>query len=163
VLAEGRPGQFLTAIFARLEALPGGRFRAVFACGGHPPPVVLDAGLEPRPLGCAGTLLGVVEDPELEDATIELEAGDTLLLYTDGLTEAGAPSRLLTTGDVARLLSSVRGETASQTAGGCLREALAASGGTIRDDIAVLVAQVGLGVVSTAGRSAAAESSTRGQ
>jgi serine phosphatase RsbU (regulator of sigma subunit) len=163
VLAEGRPGQFLTAIFARLEALPAGRFRLVFACGGHPPPVVLDAGLEPRPLRCTGTLLGVVEDPELVDATIELEIGDTLLLYTDGLTEAGAPSRLLGTEDVARLLASVRGETASQTAEDCLREALAASGGAIRDDIAVLVAQVGLAVASTAGRTAAAESSTRGQ
>jgi serine phosphatase RsbU (regulator of sigma subunit)/CHASE3 domain sensor protein/putative methionine-R-sulfoxide reductase with GAF domain len=163
VLAENKPGQFLTAIFARLEALPDGRFRLVFACGGHPPPVVLDAGLESRPLRCAGTLLGVVEDPELGDATVELDVGDTLLLYTDGLTEAGAPSRLLTTEDVARLLASVRGETASQTAEGCLREALAASGGAIRDDTAVLVAQVGLGVVSTAGRSAAGESSTRGQ
>jgi len=163
VLAEGRPGQFLTAIFARLELLPPGRFRLVFACGGHPPPVVLDAGLEPRPLRCNGTLLGVVEDPELVDATVELDVGDTLLLYTDGLTEAGAPSRLMTTDDVARLLASVRGETASQTAEGCLREALAASGGIIRDDIAVLVAQAGLGVVSTAGRSAAGESSTRGQ
>jgi serine phosphatase RsbU (regulator of sigma subunit)/CHASE3 domain sensor protein len=163
VLAEGRPGQFLTAIFARMEALPAGRFRVVFACGGHPPPVVLDAGLEPRPLRCVGTLLGVVEDPELSNATIELEPGDTLLLYTDGLTEAGAPGHLLTTEDVERLLASVRGETASQTAEGCLREALAASGGAIRDDIAVLVAQVGLAVVSTAGRTAAGESSTRGQ
>jgi serine phosphatase RsbU (regulator of sigma subunit)/CHASE3 domain sensor protein len=163
VLAENRPGRFLTAIFARLEALPSGRFRLAFACGGHPPPVILDAGLESRPLDCAGTLLGVIEDPELADATAELDVGDTLLLYTDGLTEAGAPSRLLTTEDVARLLASVRGETASQTAEGCLREALAASGGAIRDDIAVLVAQVGLGVVSTAGRTAAGESSTRGQ
>jgi serine phosphatase RsbU (regulator of sigma subunit)/CHASE3 domain sensor protein len=163
VLADGRPGQFLTAIFARLETQPSGRFRLVFACGGHPPPVVLDAGREPRPLRCVGTLLGVVEDPELVDATIELDLGDTLLLYTDGLTEAGAPSRLLGTEDVARLLASVRGETASQTAEGCLREALAASGGAIRDDIAVLVAQVGVAVASTAGRTAAAESSTRGQ
>jgi len=163
VLADGRPGQFLTAIFARLETQPSGRFRLVFACGGHPPPVVLDAGREPRPLRCTGTLLGVVDDPELVDATIELDVGDTLLLYTDGLTEAGAPSRLLGTEDVARLLASVRGETASQTAEGCLREALAASGGAIRDDIAVLVAQVGLAVASTAGRTAAGESSTRGQ
>ena len=163
VLADGRPGQFLTAIFARLETQPSGRFRLVFACGGHPPPVVLDAGREPRPLRCTGTLLGVVDDPELVDATIELDLGDTLLLYTDGLTEAGAPSRLLGTEDVARLLASVRGETASQTAEGCLREALAASGGAIRDDIAVLVAQVGLAVASTAGRTAAGESSTRGQ
>jgi serine phosphatase RsbU (regulator of sigma subunit)/CHASE3 domain sensor protein len=163
VLAESRPGQFLTAIFGRLEALPAGRFRLVFSCGGHPPPVLLDAELEPRPLRCIGTLLGVVEDPELVDATVELDVGDTLLLYTDGLTEAGAPGRLLTTDDVARLLASVRGETASRTAEGCLREALEASGGAIRDDIAVLVAQAGLGVVSTAGRTAAGESSTRGQ
>jgi len=163
VLAESRPGQFLTAIFGRLEVLPAGRFRLVFACGGHPPPVVLDAGRAPRPLRCSGTLLGVVEDPELVDATVELEVGDTLMLYTDGLTEAGAPARTLTTSEVARLLASVRGETASRTAEGCLREALEASGGVIRDDIAVLVAQVGLGVVSTAGRTAAGESSTRGQ
>jgi serine phosphatase RsbU (regulator of sigma subunit) len=163
VLAESRPGQFLTAIFGRLEPLPGGRFRLVFACGGHPPPVLLDGDGEPRPLACSGTLLGVVEDPELVDATVELDVGDTLLLYTDGLTEAGAPARTLTTGEVAELLASVRGETASQTAEACLRAALAASGGAIRDDIAVLVAQVGLGVVSTAGRTAAGESSTRGQ
>jgi serine phosphatase RsbU (regulator of sigma subunit)/CHASE3 domain sensor protein len=163
VLAESRPGQFLTAIFGRLEVLPAGRFRLMFACGGHPPPVLLDAGLEPRPLRCTGTLLGVVEDPELTDATVELDVGDTLLLYTDGLTEAGAPARTLTTDEVARLVASVRGESAARTAEGCLHEALAASGGVIRDDIAVLVAQAGLGVVSTAGRSAAAESSTRGQ
>jgi serine phosphatase RsbU (regulator of sigma subunit)/CHASE3 domain sensor protein len=163
VLDESRPGQFLTAIFGRLEVLPAGRFRLVFACGGHPPPVLLDAELAPRPLRCYGTLLGVVEDPELVDATVELEIGDTLLLYTDGLTEAGAPSRLLTTEDVARLLAKVRGHTASQTAESCLDEALAASGGVIRDDIAVLVAQVGVGVISTAGRTAAGESSTRGQ
>jgi CHASE3 domain sensor protein len=163
VLAESRPGQFLTAIFGRLEVLPAGRFRLVFACGGHPPPVLLGPELEPRPLHCAGTLLGVVEDPELVDATVELDVGDTLLLYTDGLTEAGAPARTLTTDEVARVLAAVRAESASQTAAGCLREALAASGGVIRDDIAVLVAQVGLGLASTAGRTAAGESSTRGQ
>jgi PAS domain S-box-containing protein len=170
VLAESRPGQFLTAIFARLTALPDGRFGVVFACGGHPPPVLLDAGSEPRPLNCAGTLLGVVEDPELVDCRAELEPGDTLLLYTDGLTEAGAPTRTLTTEEVAEMLAAVRGETASQTAEGCLREALAASGGVTRDDIAVLVAQVGLAMManrgvlaSTAGRTAAGESSTRGQ
>jgi GAF domain-containing protein len=163
VLDESRPGQFLTAIFGRLEPLPAGRFRLVFSCGGHPPPVLLGAGLEPRTLDGAGTLLGIVGDPELVDTTVELDVGDTLLLYTDGLTEAGAPARTLTTEEVAGLLAAVRGETASQTAEGCLREALAASGGAIRDDIAVLVAQVGVGVVSTSGRTPAGESSTRGQ
>ena len=163
MLAEGRPGQFLTAIFARLAALADGRFRLVFACGGHPPPVLLDAAAGVAPAALHGHAAGRGRRPGAGRPEVELGAGDTLLLYTDGLTEAGAPARTLTTEEVAALLASVRGETASQTAEGCLREALAASGGAIRDDIAVLVAQVGLGVVSTAGRTAAAESSTRGQ
>src|SRR6201999_4348096 len=99
-----------------------GRFGFTFACGGHPPPVLLDASREPRELRCKGTLLGVIEDPELIDSHSELEPGDTLLLYTDGLTEAGAPARTLTTEEVAALLAAVRGETASQTAERCLRE-----------------------------------------
>ena len=39
-----------------------------------------------------GTLLGVIEDPRIADTTIDLEPGDTLLLYTDGLTEAAPRS-----------------------------------------------------------------------
>src|SRR5918997_92131 len=63
--------------------------RATVACGGHPLPVILRAGGEVQELGAAGTLLGLVQRPELEDRTGELHPGDTLVLYTDGLTEAG--------------------------------------------------------------------------
>jgi phosphoserine phosphatase RsbU/P len=160
VLAESRPGQFLTAVFARLTARANGGFGLVAACGGHPPPVVLGADRVPRPLSCQGTLLGVVDDPEVDDFALELAPGETVLLYTDGLTEAGAPARTLTTREVAELLARVRGATAAETAEACLRAALAAGGGEIRDDVAVLVAQLG---PSTDGRSAAGESSTAGQ
>ena len=46
-------------------------------------------------LGVPGTLLGLVERPELQDSSGELHAGDTVVLYTDGLTEAGAPEHVL--------------------------------------------------------------------
>jgi serine/threonine protein phosphatase PrpC len=80
--------------------------------------------------------------PEVADSATELAPGETLLLYTDGLTEAAAPERTLTTADVERLLAGARGETAEQTAGACLDRALADGGGVVRDDVAVLVAQV---------------------
>jgi PAS domain S-box-containing protein len=142
VLDENRPGQFLTAVFARLTPLADGGFRLTLACGGHPPPVVVDAHGEPRELSVTGTLLGVIDDPQIADATLDLQPGDALLLYTDGLTEASAPAHTLTTPEVAELLARVRRETAAQTAQGALASALKAGGGASRDDIAVLVAQV---------------------
>ena len=78
VLDESRPGQFLTAVFARLEPLSRGGFRLALACGGHPPPVVIDADGLARELACAGTLLGVIEDPRIAGNAIDLEPGDTL-------------------------------------------------------------------------------------
>ena len=42
-----------------------------------------------------GTLLGLVDDPALEDERAELAPGDALVLYTDGITEARAPERVL--------------------------------------------------------------------
>ena len=142
VLDESRPGQFLTAVFARLTPRAGGGFHLTVACGGHPPPVVVDAAGRRRALACTGTLLGVVRDPQVADSEVDLEPGDTLLLYTDGLTEASAPQHTLTTEEVVELLAAVRRETAAQTAQGCLASALQAGGGVTRDDIAVLVVQV---------------------
>jgi serine phosphatase RsbU (regulator of sigma subunit)/PAS domain-containing protein len=142
VLDESRPGQFLTAIFGCLRPRPGGGFRFTAACGGHPPPVVVDAAGVPRELPCAGTLLGVIEDPNISDTEVDLLPGDTLLLYTDGLSEANAPTHTLTPAEVAALLAQVRRETAAQTAHGALASALQAGGGVVRDDIAVLVVQV---------------------
>jgi serine phosphatase RsbU (regulator of sigma subunit) len=153
VLAESRTGQFLTAIFGRID----GR-RLTMACGGHPPPVLLAADGTLKGVECAGTLLGVLDDPQVSDTSVSLEPGDTLLLYTDGLTEAGAPASTLTTDDVAQLLREARADSAYETVQHCLARALNDGGGFIRDDVAVLVA-----TVSTEGRSGAGESSTPGQ
>jgi serine phosphatase RsbU (regulator of sigma subunit) len=65
--------------------------RLTVSCGGHPLPVLRRADGLVEFVGTPGTLLGLVPDPELFEHTVEMRRGDTLLLYTDGLTEARAP------------------------------------------------------------------------
>jgi len=63
-----------------------------WARAGHLPPVLVRGGVavvQPAP---DGMMLGVQLDTEFEQATLQLQAGDTLLLYTDGLIERRAAS-----------------------------------------------------------------------
>ncbi|MFI9814171.1 SpoIIE family protein phosphatase [Saccharothrix variisporea] len=89
LLEHYSPGdpRFCTAVVGILE--PGdGRCAVHLASGGHPPALVLRAG------GCeelptpGGTLVGVLPAAVFAPAATTLGPGDTLLLYTDGLTEA---------------------------------------------------------------------------
>ncbi|MFD9540055.1 PP2C family protein-serine/threonine phosphatase [Streptomyces sp. NPDC060022] len=81
---------FCTVIFGLLttEGSDAG-FHVVLAGGGHPPAVLLradgSADYVPTP---GGQLVGVVPDAQFTTVTLDLDPGDTLLLYTDGLTEA---------------------------------------------------------------------------
>ncbi len=74
-----------TAIFGRL--VPGtGELR--YACAGHPWPLLLHADGRVEYLKAGrGVPLGCLPDPAYGEATVTLEPGATLLLYTDGLTE----------------------------------------------------------------------------
>ncbi|MFC5187437.1 SpoIIE family protein phosphatase [Actinomadura harenae] len=58
-----------------------------WARAGHPPPVLLRRGRARLLEGPDGVLLGALDDPPLELATLEMEPGDVLLFYTDGLVE----------------------------------------------------------------------------
>jgi phosphoserine phosphatase RsbU/P len=86
LLEDSRSGMFVTLVYGNLD-LESGVLRFVRA--GHNPPLLVRARdrrvtvLEPN-----GIVLGVVADPVLEEATIEMAPGDVLVLYTDGVTEA---------------------------------------------------------------------------
>lgn len=81
--------RFVTVVLAQLQVRPD-RVRAQLALGGHPQPVVVRDG-SAELVGEPGDLLGVLDDVQATDTRVDLAPGDALLLYTDGVTEAGAP------------------------------------------------------------------------
>ncbi|MEZ6317250.1 MAG: PP2C family protein-serine/threonine phosphatase [Phycisphaerales bacterium] len=82
-------GSFTTAFYATLDTRTG---ELTWARCGHNPPRLRRADGSVVALDCAGALpLGVTDDPPLEQADVVMHPGDTLVLYTDGITEAFAP------------------------------------------------------------------------
>lgn len=91
LLAAGLEGNFITAFFGVLDPATG---VLRYSNAGHNPPRVKD-GQSGRilPIEDAATVpLGILESLEAEVREVQLKAGDTLVLYTDGITEAFSPA-----------------------------------------------------------------------
>ena len=76
--------RFATVVLGRAEA--DGRVQVVNA--GHCPPLLLRRGLPATLVGSHGPMVGIVPGASWRQETIQLERGERLLLYTDGIVEA---------------------------------------------------------------------------
>jgi sigma-B regulation protein RsbU (phosphoserine phosphatase) len=89
-LADGPDAddRYCSAVFARLSVSPG-RVEVQSCGGGHPTPLILRASGLVEPAGVAGgQLVGLFEEYEATCDEYVLAAGDVVVLYTDGVTEA---------------------------------------------------------------------------
>ena len=79
-------GFFFTLAVARIDR--SGRAME-FAGAGHPPAMIVQSGADPRLLPSRSTILGTLPDAVDANATLntEIEPGDRVVLYTDGLTD----------------------------------------------------------------------------
>ena len=77
------------ATFFYAEYDPGTGLLA-FVNAGHNPPYIL-RGTQAIPLKATGTVIGLLPDAEYAQATIPMHAGDVLLAFTDGISEAMNP------------------------------------------------------------------------
>ncbi|MEV5880605.1 SpoIIE family protein phosphatase [Streptomyces sp. NPDC052101] len=85
LLLHSRDGRTTaTMVLARYDP---DRHVLAWAQAGHPPPLLVRHGEVRRLDRPAGMLLGAATAPVYESATLHLEPGDRLLLYTDGLVE----------------------------------------------------------------------------
>jgi PAS domain S-box-containing protein len=76
-----------TAVVARIRRSPK-RTRLTVACGGHPLPRLKRVDGEIETIGRPGTLLGVTNEATFSDDSRDLDVGDTIMLSTDGVTDA---------------------------------------------------------------------------
>ena len=140
---ERNDGRFCTAAFGVLTPRTDG-FDLRLASGGHPAPLLLraDGTADYQEVG-GGPFLGVIDDVTFTSTTIGLGAGDTLLLYTDGLTEARTGKGRDRYGDLA--LRAFAAGLAPATAAGAIDAItvlLEGLGGGLDDDVAVLALSV---------------------
>jgi len=86
IAQESRASAFVTLFYARLTVQTGD---LTYVNAGHNPPLLFRSATgEIVLLTRTGMAMGVLDDISYEQESVRLEPGDTLLFYTDGLTEA---------------------------------------------------------------------------
>ena len=142
MLEQDFEGCFATAILTRMRFRPA-KVEVTVALAGHPAALIARSDGDAGEFGASGKLLGVFPDADIEEAFTVMNPGDALALYTDGLTEAHAPTRVLS---VAQMIERLRDAPRSSPQDAI--DALLGLIGTdtrVGDDIAILAAQVAAG------------------
>jgi sigma-B regulation protein RsbU (phosphoserine phosphatase) len=82
---EVETGMFFTILYGVLDTATGD---FTYAAAGHPGPALIKKGQAPRIIETHSYPIGVSPDANYETETVQLESGDKLFLYTDGVVEA---------------------------------------------------------------------------
>lgn len=141
MLGHALAQRFATVVLARLD-LAANPVKAVVAGAGHPPPILLGSGGATECPAIPGTMLGVRPGSNVRDLAFELQPGSTLVLYTDGLLDAGAPRRELTPTELCQRLAAHVGAAPHAVVQQLERLALSSGAGRLRDDVAIVAARV---------------------
>ena len=130
--------RFCTAVYALME-LRFGRVNVTVSCGGHPLPYVVRSDGSLEAIAAEGTLLGVVADPELNDVSVELDFGDKLILYTDGILDVRPTESRFGQQQLEELFAACSKRGVNAAAELIERSVLELQEGQARDDFALVI------------------------
>lgn len=139
---EEAPGftGMVTAFFAVVDTRIGA---VMHTNAGHEPPVIRRANGETHELSAGGPVLGVLGGSAYDEAVTKLGPGDTLVMVTDGITEARRGANLWGKEGLVAYLGSARNQGPDEVADGIMGAAKAHAGGGLHDDAAIIVLQLG--------------------
>jgi sigma-B regulation protein RsbU (phosphoserine phosphatase) len=131
--------QFVTVLYGILD-LKNNEFS--YARAGHEPPLILKVeGSVERLSHEAGMAIGLWETIKLDERTVKLSAGQTLLLYTDGMTDCRDPKgELFGLERIKNTLSGLAGRSAQEICDQLLATLQDHQSGEKQDDDVTLVA-----------------------
>ncbi|MDQ3667532.1 MAG: SpoIIE family protein phosphatase [Acidobacteriota bacterium] len=89
-LADNIPAnRFVTLFYAELDPASGA---LSFLNAGHNPPLIIHAAGTVEQLASGGLPLGIRRNAEYREGRTQMQMGDVLVIYSDGVTEAASPS-----------------------------------------------------------------------
>ena len=133
--------QFCTVAYVRLRP-EGDGARLTISCAGHPLPLLLRTDGDVMSVAEPGRVLGPFTELASVDRVVRLDRGDTLLLYTDGVTDARGADGFFGEDRLRAVLESCTGSSADDTVKAIEGELRDFHGGKPRDDIAFVVLRV---------------------
>jgi phosphoserine phosphatase RsbU/P len=89
-LADNIPAnRFVTLFYAELDPASGA---LSFLNAGHNPPLIIHAAGTVEQLASGGLPLGIKRNAEYREGRTQMQMGDVLVIYSDGVTEAASPT-----------------------------------------------------------------------
>jgi PAS domain S-box-containing protein len=138
MLALDDTSQFATAVVAYVAGADGDQMWVRLSLAGHPPAAVVRRDGRVETIGAFGTMLGLRDDPAFHATELALDRGDVLLLYTDGVTEAGPRADPFGERGLVELLRTLAGAAPHDVVDAVEHAVVDAQEGEPRDDVALL-------------------------
>jgi sigma-B regulation protein RsbU (phosphoserine phosphatase) len=137
-LVERGGGRYCTLAMAAVGIGKANRLEINLHLAGHDRPVLVGTDGEARFVGSPGTALGLLQQVKTPSVTVPMGPGDTLVFYTDGVTERRRGDELFGLDRLREAVGPLAGYAADVVAARLRATALGFSTEPPRDDIAIL-------------------------
>ncbi|GLZ40178.1 GAF domain-containing SpoIIE family protein phosphatase [Actinokineospora sp. NBRC 105648] len=144
VLYDEDSDKFVTVVCTRVRPAADGRSAEVtLAVAGHPSPLLLRADGSIEQVEVSGTVAGVLPEVSYREVRVDLAAGDTLVMFTDGIYEARGEDGFYGMDRLLALLPNYAGAGPEAVCEALEQDVVEYLGGRAHDDMALFAVACG--------------------